>query len=148
MIFVDCEAVAVAWINSRTATLVGPGRPLPKGAYLKELDGPPPTPYVYVSNPVPGGHAFGEEQPDHVAPLSLQVYGPTKQSAADGAVALANELQALSGVPARVVLARGETVDVLVVDDVSGPAWAPIAPGAEVSRYVITADWYLSLVPS
>lgn len=142
MIVVDAEAAARAWINSRTGTLVGPDHPLPKGAVLTRLDGPPPPVYVLVTDPVGASLAFGVESPDMRAPLSFQVYGPTKGAAAAGALALANEmLSELAGRPALVDLPDGSSATILVVDNVDGPAWQPDFGSP---RYVVTADWYFS----
>jgi hypothetical protein len=37
--YVDAVGAVRAWINGRTATLVGLGHPLQKGAHFKRLDG-------------------------------------------------------------------------------------------------------------
>jgi hypothetical protein len=139
--FVDAEAIAQAWINSRVTTLVGSGKPLTKGAVLNRLEGPPPPPYVLVNNPVGASPAFGMESPDVRAPMSFQVYGPTKHAAAFAASALVDEmLEHLAGAPAQVVLADESLAWVLVVDNVDGPAWQP---DFGAPRYVVTADWYV-----
>jgi hypothetical protein len=139
--FVDAEAISRAWINSRTTTLVGVGKPLAKGAVLNRLEGPPPPPYVLVNNPVPATPAFGAESPDVRAPMSFQVYGPTKHAAALAASALVDEmLEHLAGVPAQVMFADESPATVLVVDEVDGPAWQP---DFGAPRYVVTADWYI-----
>jgi hypothetical protein len=122
------------WINSLTGSLVGQGRPLVKGASVNQLRGAATACYAWLSQ-VGGSDAFGAENPDQRARVSAQVYGPTKESAANAAAGLADAISNLSGDPA---LLPGALV--LVADAITGPLWAP---DGDEPRYLVDADYYL-----
>lgn len=117
--YVDAVGAVKAWINSRTATLVGAGKPLQKGAHTKHIRGALSACYAYLEEGVSA--QVGAENPDMLAAVSAQVYGGTREAATTAAVALAEELTAeLAGRRASVPGA-----ELLVGDDVTGPLWAP-----------------------
>lgn len=134
--FVDAEAALASYINSLTASLVGEGKPLTKGAHLHELRGAATVCYALLSV-ISGGATLGAENPDHRARISAQIYGPNKESATLAAVGYANALADLDGRP---VAMTGATCLVVDPDSISGPLWSPdrILP-----RLLVDADLYL-----
>lgn len=139
MAFVDPEAAVRDWVNGLTATLVGEGKPLAKGAYLHELRGAATVCYALLSI-VGGGTANGAESPDHRARVSASVYGPTKESATTAAVGYANALLALNGTA---VAMTGATCLVCDPDSITGPLWSPDRVGP---RLLVDADFVLRAV--
>lgn len=118
--YVDAAGAVRAWINSRTATLVGAGHPLQKGAVLKHLDGALSACYAYLEEGLsfPDGAA---ENPDMFASIGAQVYGGTREAATAAAVALAEEL--VTELAGRQASVPGATL--FVADNITGPSWAP-----------------------
>lgn len=119
--YVDSVAVMRAWINGRTATLVGLGHPLQKGAHLKHLDGAASAAYALIEEVTALRSDDSPEDPDMMSVLAAQVYGGTREAATAAAVALAEELSGQlagrqSAVPGAVIF---------VSDDIQGPTWAP-----------------------
>lgn len=120
--YADSVAAVAAWLNSRTATLVGNGNPLQKGAHFKYLEGAAGATYALLEEGA-SFHSQSAESPDMMAQLSAQVFGGTRQAATLAAVALAEELSTgLAGTPAA---APGALL--LIADDIQGPTWAPVA---------------------
>jgi hypothetical protein len=118
--YVDAVGAVRAWINGRTATLVGLGHPLQKGAHFKRLDGAADATYARLSEGI-SVRGAGAENPDMDASLLAEVYGGTREEATAAAVALAEELSTvLCGTAASVPGAV-----LFVVDDITGPLWAP-----------------------
>jgi hypothetical protein len=119
--YVDSVSVIRAWINGRTATLVGAGHPLQKGAHLKHLDGAASATYALIEEITALRSDDAAEDPDMMSVLSAQVYGGTREAATAAAVALAEELSSqLCGCQAAVTGAL-----IFVADDIQGPTWAP-----------------------
>lgn len=118
--YVDAAGAARAWINAQTTGLVGAGNPLQKGAHLHHLVGARPAVYTLIEELPAQRSADSPEDPDMMAVLSFQVYGDTREAATAGAVALAEALSGLSGMPAFVTGAK-----LWVSDDIQGPYWAP-----------------------
>ncbi len=132
--FVDAEAVIRAWINTRTATLVGAGLPLPLGCHLNRLRSPQAGAYCLLERI--GGYDDRGDAPIDTARVSFQVYASTKQAAALAATALANELRtALDGSQTPVVV-DGATRRILAVDSITGPSFYP---DGDEDRYVVDA---------
>lgn len=125
--FVDAVGAARAWINSRESTLVGPGHPLTKGAYLRELDGAADKCYALLTL-LPGTAARGGAESgggQMHARIQAAVYGPTLEAVSLASVALADEVAtALAGQWTTVELSSGP-VQVWVGDDISGPSDLP-----------------------
>jgi hypothetical protein len=119
--YVDALGAMRAWINSRTATLVGEGMPLQGGAHLKYLQGSTPITYAYLEELTSVRSADSPESPDMMAMLSAQVFGGTREAATTAAVALAEEISTqLCGCQAAVPGAV-----IFVSDDITGPSWFP-----------------------
>lgn len=119
--YVDALGAMRAWIDLRTATLVGAGNPLQLGAHLKKISGGQPVVYAYLEEQLSRRSDDGAENPDMLAALSAQIYGGTREAATLAAVALAEEMSAeLDGRPASVPGAL-----IMAVDDIQGPAWFP-----------------------
>jgi hypothetical protein len=121
--YTDAVGAVKAWIDSRP-TLVGLGNPLQKGAATKVLTTPACFAYLEETTTFQGG---GPENPDMLAGIGAQVYGPTREAATLAAVALAEELSAfaLAGRSAVVTLHDGTQAQLLVADDITGPSWFP-----------------------
>ena len=118
--YVDAVGAVKAWINSRTATLVGVGKPLQKGAHTKHIRGALSACYAYLEE----GSSLqtgGAENPDMLASVSAQVYGGTREAATAAAVALAEEVT--GGLAGRAASVPGAQLQ--VADDITGPLWAP-----------------------
>jgi hypothetical protein len=119
--YVDALGVMRAWIDSRTATLVGAGNPLQLGAHLKKVQGGQPVVYAFLEEQLSTRSLDAGENPDMLAALSAQVYGGTREAATKGAVALAEELSTVfDGTPVTIAGAL-----IMAVDDIQGPAWFP-----------------------
>jgi hypothetical protein len=134
--YLDAVGLARDWLNTLTATLVGPGNPIPLGVTLKQ-EGPgggADTVYGFLYE-LPSQTWGGAEHASMRARLSMQVYGPTKQSATDGAIAYAELLQGLTN-GGRVTLGGGALL--LGTDEIFGPSWLP---DGDAPRYVVDADW-------
>jgi hypothetical protein len=132
---VDGGGAVRAWVNSLTSTLVGEGHPLQLGAALKIREGAATVPYgflVELTGYLWGGH----ESPDFAQRISMQVYGPTRESAADGARAYHEELIPLL-LGTRAVL-PGLGISIVGVDNIDGPQWFP---DGDEPRYVVDADF-------
>lgn len=134
--FADAEAAMKAWVNAQTATLVGAGNPLPKGAVLERLRGAADVCYVLLGI-AGGGTGMGAESPDMRARISGQIYGPSKGKAGAAAAAYADAL--LWGLNGRPYLVPG-VATILVVDDIQGPLWIP---DAGEPRYLVDCDVWL-----
>jgi hypothetical protein len=136
--YVDAVAAVHEWVNAQTTTLVGVGNPLQLGATYKVRDGAALATYA-VPFELPASLWGGHENPSMAAPVSMQIYGPTKESAAQAAKAYAEALMPLlQGVRATVTLSTGEVVTIAGVDGISGPQWVP--DGNE-PRYVVEAGF-------
>lgn len=133
--FVDAEGLAADWLN-RQADIVGEDRPLPKGAHLSaRLTGALSACYALLMQ-VGGSTANGAENPDQVARISAQIYGPTKAAAATAAAVYADALaNRLAGRPFVTVAGT-----ILFVDNISGPTWSP---DFDEARYLVDADFYV-----
>ena len=123
--YVDALAAARAWINSRTATLVGPGLPLQLGAHLRYVQGGEPATYAFLEEQLSYRSDGGAESPDMMAALSAQIYGGTREAVGTAARALAEEISTqLDGTP-WLVDAGSQSVALLASDDIQGPSWFP-----------------------
>lgn len=137
--FVDAVAAMRVWINGRTATLVGDGHPLQKGAHLRHLDGAASATYALMAELAGTRSLDSGESPDMVASLEAQVYGGTREAATAAAVALAEELSTqFTGAPVGVT-----GVLIMVVDDIQGPTWVP---DNEVPRLLV--QWTARMRPA
>jgi hypothetical protein len=141
--FVDAIGATRAWINSRTTTLVGPGKPLQKGVHLRELDGAADTCYAYLTM-LPGtGLGGGAESGWMTARVSAQVYGPSLEAVTTASVALADEIATgLCGQWAEVTVG-GNPVRIWVGDDITGPS---DLPDGNLPRHIV--DFTLIMQPA
>lgn len=137
----DAEGAVRDWINSLTTDLVGLGNPLQLGAHLDRLRSPARGSYALLIR-VGGSRSLTAERPFDQARISASIYGTTKQSAANAAVAYVNALEALDG--RRVSM--GEAVTCQAVDNIFGPtAIDAHLTGEEQWRYLVDADFFLIL---
>jgi hypothetical protein len=130
----DAEGLVRDWVNGPSG-LAGAGQALPKGAHFRRLRGPYQGAYLVLAA-VGGTAELTPEKPAHRARISGQIYGISKEGAAVAAVAYANAIEALRGVP--VVMGPATC---LFACDVTGPLYAP---DADEERYVVDADFYLA----
>lgn len=119
--YVDAVGVMRTWINSRTTTLVGAGNPLQMGAYLKRISGGAPAAYAYLEEGISFRSPDSGESPDMMATVSAQIYADTREAAAAGAVALAEELS--TQLEGRETAVSGALI--YAVDDIQGPSFVP-----------------------
>lgn len=141
--YVDAVGAAKAWINSRTDTLVGPGRPLQKGAHLKELEGAADACYAYLTL-LPGTTTTGgAENPSMAARVSASIYGPTVEAITNASIGLADEI--LTGLAGQwtTVDFNGQAVQIWVGDDISGPS---DLPDGNLPRHIV--DFTLVMQPA
>lgn len=127
--YVDAAGAMREWINGQSG-LVGAGNPIQLGAHLKDVPGAAPAVYVQIEE-LPSRASDGAEDPDMLAVLSFQVIGGTRAAATAGAVALAEALGGLNGMPALVTGAK-----LWAGDDVQGPFWTP---DGDLPRLVVQA---------
>lgn len=130
--YADATGAVRAWINGRTG-LVGPGNPLAVGAHLKTLESPAPQTYAFLEEVLTTQTGDSAESPDMLATIGAQVYGGTREAASRAAIALAEELTALNGMPEQVDTHDGPVL-IWVADDVQGPTWTP---DGNLARYLV-----------
>ncbi|MFC9973542.1 hypothetical protein ACFVH6_21875 [Spirillospora sp. NPDC127200] len=136
---VEAEGAIKAWLNARL-DLVGPGNPIQLGAHTGRLRSPGRGAYAYLLR-IGGAAALTAENPVDQARVSATLFAPTKEVASRAAVAYANALHALAGVPTPM----GEAV-CLVVDNITGPLGIDDHESTrEQYRYVVDADYLLKL---
>lgn len=132
----DVEGIVKNWINTRS-DLVGPSKPLARGAFLKRLRSQGVYAHILsVGTPVD----LTAETPIARARISATVYASTKKAAADAAVAYASVLESLNGSPE-----KAGDYKILVVDNISGPL--PIddqLTTREEFRYLVDADFWIT----
>lgn len=137
--YVDAVGVMRAWINSRTTTLVGPGLPLQMGAHLKKISGGAPAAYAYLEEGISFRSDDSGENPDMLAGLSAQIYADTREAAAAGATALAEELS--TQLDGRETAVAGALI--YAVDDIQGPSYVP-----DGERPRLLLNWTVRLRPA
>jgi hypothetical protein len=132
--FLDVEGAIKGWVNAQTATLVGPGHPIPLGAHVGTgLRSPARGCYLLLTR-VGGGPDPGEANVDQ-ARLSSAVYGMKKLPTALAAAAYANLLVSVTApVP---LLPSGR---LMAVTDVSGPLYIP---DGDEERYLVDAVFHI-----
>lgn len=129
----DAEGLLKTWLNTASGLGPGAGLPLRQGAHLRRLRGPYRGTYVLLSA-IGGSSALSPEKPGHRARVSGQVYGVSKEGAAQAAVAYANALETLRNVTVAPAV-------LLFADAVTGPLYAP---DVDEERYLVDADLYLA----
>lgn len=132
--FVDAEAVVREWINSRTGTLVGVGKPIPKGCHINRLRSSQAGAYVMAIRI--GGYDDAGDAPIDYARMTLEVRASQRQAAAAAATALANELRTVLDGTQVTVDVNGATRRILGVDGIVGPSYYP---DGDEERYVVDA---------
>jgi hypothetical protein len=132
------------WINGRTTDLVGPGNPLPNGAYLLPQAVPETGAYTVVSRTSEGVTSVVAEDPSATSLARMQclVFAGTIEASELAAAALRTAFESLRGNPEPC----GNTgVWVLVTDNHIGPIliqWAPTH--GEVYAHQVNADFVLA----
>lgn len=124
-VYVDAVGAFRDWVNSRTSTLVGPGNPLQKGAFLRDHDGAADRCYA-VLNLLPGTTAAGAaESPQMYARVSASIYGPTIDAVTKASVAYADEIVTNLAGQWVTVRSGADAVQIWCGDDVAGPSDLP-----------------------
>jgi hypothetical protein len=124
-VYVDAVGAMRDWTNGRTATLVGPGNPLQKGAYLRDHGGTPDKCYA-VLGLLPGTTAQGAaESPQMYARIGAQIYGPTIEAITRASMAYANEIVTELAGQWVTVREGADAVQLWVGDDIAGPSDLP-----------------------
>ena len=141
--YVDAVGAARAWINSRTDRLVGPGKPLQKGAHLRALEGAADTCYAYLSllpGTVPQG---GAESPQMHARITAQIYGPTLEAVTLASISLADEVSTYLAGQWTTVGSGASAVQIWAGDDIAGPS---DLPDGNLPRHIV--DFTLIMQPA
>lgn len=132
----DVEGIVKDWINSRS-DLVGPGKPLVRGAFLKRIRSQGVYAHlIKVGTPT----GLTAETPIGCGRVSATVYASTKKAASDAAVAYTSILETLNGAPE-----KAGDYKILVVDNITGPI--PIddqLTTREEFRYLVDADFWIT----
>jgi hypothetical protein len=134
-IFVDSTGILKTWLNTQTTTLVGPGKPLPLGAHLKQLRSPGRGAYVLLSR-VGGDDNWTAESVASRVRISSSIFGWTEEATDSAANAYANtilQIKALKPVVSSVKLQN--------VDSMSGPLLMP--DNGEGVHHLFDFDLYL-----
>lgn len=133
-VYLDVEGAIRDWINTQTATLTGPGHPLPLGAHLRQLRSPYRGSYALLSRIGGGPDPLADANVDQ-ARLSASIYGTTKAAAAAAAAAYANLLAAQTGSPQPITGGR-----LLTITDIAGPQYIP---DGDEERYLVDAVFHI-----
>jgi hypothetical protein len=124
-VYVDAVGAFRDWVNSRTDTLVGPGNPLQKGAYLRDHEGTPDKCYAVLTL-LSGTTALGAaESPQMYARISASIYGPTIEAITRASIAYADEIVTQLAGQRVTVRDSGDGVQIWVGADVVGPSDLP-----------------------
>lgn len=136
------QTVLRAWINSKSS-LVGPGHPLPGGAYLRQQASPATGAYAVVHTTGKPGDVTAEADPAlATVSLAFLVYSPAEEASEAAAKALATEIELLSGSPQP---AGDSGYQVLVSDNLRGPLNVPQpADSGEPYCFQVMADFTLA----
>ena len=133
----DAEGIVRTWINSRS-DLVGPSKPLERGAFLKRLRSQGVYAMLLTVGTPPDLTA---ETPIGRARISATIYASTKKASSDAAVAYASVLESMKGNPEKAGDYR-----ILVVDNIAGPI--PVddqLTTREEFRYLVDADFWITV---
>lgn len=143
---VDAVGALRAWINSRTGTLVGDGKPLALGAWIGEpprSTSGPRAPYrgaYAVLSRVGGGPNALDAPPWDYPRISARIGGVTHLQASTAATAYANELLTLDGQPRTVTWTGADDIQRSVIllscDQIVGPLEIP---GTAEPTYLVDA---------
>jgi hypothetical protein len=136
-VFYDALGLVKGWINGQTATLVGAGKPLSGGAFLRQQTSRTGGPFAVLT--LVGGAEGGlsAEHPGQRARISAVIIGSTLEGVSLAAAAYANALAGLRG-------AQPGTPGVgllLYAADIAGPL--QVADQFDRPRQSVDADFYL-----
>ncbi|MEV4179940.1 hypothetical protein AB0J28_00655 [Streptosporangium canum] len=141
MAYVVAVTAVRTWLNSRD-DLVGPGRPIARGAFRQHPRSPADGAYVLLSRIGRGGDLVAEELVDSPR-ISASIYAGTDEAAEIAAVAYCNALAALTGAPA----VMGDT-QCLVAEDIVGPLLVDNHDSErEQYQYLVDATFVLISTP-
>lgn len=133
----DAEGIVKNWINTRD-DLVGSGKPLTRGAFLKRQRSQGAYAYILtVGTPID----LTAETPVGRARISATIFGRTKEVSNKAAVAYTSVLESLKGRPE-----KAGDYKILVVDNIAGPI--PIddqLTTREEFRYLVDADFWITV---
>lgn len=134
---VDIEGLVRAWLNSLTGAggLVGVGNPIGGGVHLRRMRSPFKSSYVLLSS-VGTPNPLTEERTTGQSRITASVYGVTKESAANAAVAYLNRMLRVPADRPLVTLA-GVSARLLTLDAIAGPLYLP---DMDEERYLVDFD--------
>ncbi|MER7131255.1 hypothetical protein [Streptosporangium saharense] len=134
MAYVVAVTMVREWINGLD-TLVGPGRPLSRGAFRQMPRSPADGAYAVLSRIGRASDLVAEDTIDSPR-ISASIYAGTDEAAELAAVAYCNALDALRGAPSAMGDAR-----CLVVEDIVGPLY--VEDSDQEHRYLVDASFFL-----
>lgn len=138
--FTDSEGLFRDWVNTLEGPtgLVGEGRPLALGAWLKHPRSPYKGAYLYlqagVADDVPMAGAVSRHT------IYGQVYGVTRLQAMAAAVAYANQLRQLYLPNVPMPTPAAPRAICVGVDGITGPSYSP---DRDEERFLVDVDLYL-----
>lgn len=150
--FVDAEAVARSWLNSRTDDLVGPGNPVPLGFRFTRPDarkGATHRGAVGILSILGGDNTFIPEGGMQRARLSCSFYGDTREQAGEAAWAYLNVLDQVGSTQPVVKLIPdsvdplAQRVRIAIVDGITGPLFVSFD---NAMQYLVDVDLYFQVL--
>lgn len=140
---IPAETTLRAWVNSKTGTLVGTGKPLAMGAFLRQQASPADGAYAVVHSISKPPQIVSEPDPGlATVSVAFLVYSPAEEVAELAAAALTSEIELLSGLPQQ---AGATGYRVMVADNIQGPLMVPQpADSGETYCFQLTADFTLA----
>lgn len=136
---IAAEQAVREWVSARP--IVGEGRPLAMGAYLRRQRSPDTGAYTVLSRQSEGvTRVVAEDGGVSVARIQFLVFAGTEEAAENAAAALRSEVEKLTGCPERC----GDTSTwVLAADNLTGPMFID-NPAAEQYCFQVGADFLLT----
>jgi hypothetical protein len=135
--YVPAVTIVLAWLNG-IETLTGPGRPIELGAFREHPRSPARGAYILLSRIGRAGDLIAEETLDSPR-ISASIYAGTDEAAETAAIAYANTVASLTGIPA----AMGDA-QCLVADDIVGPLAVDNHDSErEQYQYLVDASFYM-----
>jgi hypothetical protein len=136
-VFYDALGLVKDWVNAQTATLVGAGKPMPGGAFLRPQTSRTGGPFAVLSLVGGGEGTLSAEHPGQAARISAVVYGSTLEAVSLAAAAYANAIAKMRGVPP----GQAGVGLLLFAANITGPLQVP--DQHDRPRQAVDADFYL-----
>lgn len=139
---IAAEAALRAWVNAKPY-LVGQGRPLAGGAFLRQQRSPSDGAYAVVVRATGSSQVVAETDGGLcTAVVVFQTYSPSEETSETACAAIATAIEELTGLPQPC----GTTgVRVLVHDKLTGPVFVPTpATTGEPYSFQVSAEFMLA----